>query len=133
MNHKHKHSQAREFAMQFLYQCECEKLYYFSKARFREFAHNFKVPASIYSFTEALAERSLNQKDEADKKIEAVSRHWSVMRMPSIDRCVLRMACSEIEINGTPRKVIINEAIELAKKFGTKDSGSFVNGVLDRV
>ncbi len=72
--------------------------------------------------------------NEIDEKIESFSENWKLFRMPIIDRCILRIACYEIlycpEIPGS---VTINEAVELAKKFGGEDSGAFINGVLDRI
>jgi N utilization substance protein B len=59
--------------------------------------------------------------------------HYAPERIDPVDRAVLRLATHEILNAGTPHKVAINEAIELAKRFGTSDSGRFVNGVLDRI
>jgi N utilization substance protein B len=58
--------------------------------------------------------------------------NWSLERMAVIDRNILRMGAYEILLTETPPRVVINEAVELAKRFGTKQSAKFVNGVLDR-
>ena len=69
-----------------------------------------------------------------DKIIQDYAHNWQIQRMASVDRCVLRLASHEILIMPeTPLNVIIDEAIELAKKFSTQDSGRFINGVLDRL
>lgn len=70
--------------------------------------------------------------DRLDGVIRAASEHWRVERMSRVDRNVLRIGAWELE-NGVPRPVTIDEAVELAKRFGTADSGAFVNGILDRI
>jgi N utilization substance protein B len=68
-----------------------------------------------------------------DERIEAASTNWRVDRMARVDRNALRLAVFELLHGDAPVKVIINEAIELGKKFGSESSGAFVNGVLDRI
>lgn len=69
-----------------------------------------------------------------DAEIEATSQHWSLMRMPFVDRNILRLAVYEIVYeDGMPASVAINEAVELAKAYGGDDSPKFVNGVLGRI
>lgn len=74
-----------------------------------------------------------NNRGELDRQIEAALRNWKVSRLSTTDRNVLRLAAFEMLIFDTPPKVAINEAIELARRFGSKESASFVNGVLDRL
>ena len=75
-----------------------------------------------------------DHKEEIDAEIEKSSRHWSVKRMAKIDLAVLRVAATEILFaEETPDAVSANEAVELAKKFGTDKSASFVNGVLGKL
>ena len=76
---------------------------------------------------------TLDKETELDRKIEGASANWQLHRMPVIDRCILRLATWELTATDTPRKVVLNEAVDLAKKFGGSDSSRFVNGVLDRV
>ncbi len=67
---------------------------------------------------------------------EIISKHcenWRFERLAAIDRAILRLAIHEMSIADTPPKVVLNEAVELAKKFSSEDSGAFVNGVLDSV
>lgn len=68
-----------------------------------------------------------------DKLLTEKATNWSLRRMTAIDRNVLRLASYEILFGGTPGRVAINEAVELAKRFGDRQSGPFVNGVLDRL
>lgn len=69
-----------------------------------------------------------------DAKLREVSRHWRLERMARVDRNILRLASFELmQLPEVPRKVTINEAIELAKRFGDENSPAFINGVLDRI
>jgi transcription antitermination protein NusB len=73
-------------------------------------------------------------RDAIDAKIREVSRHWRLERMARVDRNVLRLATFELlYLPDVPRRVTLNEAVELAKRFGDEDSSAFVNGVLDRI
>lgn len=87
----------------------------------------------VRDFAVAQVKRYLDHKDEVDAKLQEAAENWSVDRMASLDRDVMRLAVGELlwapEI---PVEVAINEAVELAKKYGTPDSGRFVNGVLSR-
>jgi transcription antitermination protein NusB len=74
------------------------------------------------------------RKAEIDGMLEAASTNWRVPRMPVVDRNILRLACYELlACMDVPANVSINEAIELAKRFGDADSRAFVNGILDRI
>jgi N utilization substance protein B len=77
----------------------------------------------------------LEHKIALDAKVQAASHHWKLDRMSAVDRNILRLAAYEIlmQPERVPRKVAINEAIEIAKKFGNEDSSAFVNGILDRI
>ena len=69
-----------------------------------------------------------------DERITAASRNWRLERMGRVDRNILRLAVGELTASPeTPVRVVINEAVELAKRFGTADSPAFVNGLLDRI
>ena len=70
---------------------------------------------------------------EADIKIEADSKNWSTSRMSGVTRNILRLAIYELLNTETPPKVIINEAVELSKKFGDEQEPTFVNGILNRI
>ena len=72
--------------------------------------------------------------DEIDAKIREVSKHWRLERMARVDRNILRLATYELlKLPEVPRRVTLNEAVELAKRFGDENSPAFVNGVLDRI
>ena len=68
-----------------------------------------------------------------DQKIESVASHWKVSRMPPTDRNAIRLGAFELIYTDTPYPVVIDEALELAKSFGTAQSASFVNGILDKL
>jgi N utilization substance protein B len=89
----------------------------------------------IVRFAEDLIRGVQTQKAAIDAKIQAASAHWKLDRMATIDRNILRVAVYEMRMAPTPLKenIAINEAVEIAKKFGTTESASFVNGLLDQV
>ena len=130
---QHPMSLAREYALQFLYQCETERVFYFSEAHFERFSANFELSPTSASSTRRLVEGALGMLDSIDELIRSVSQNWSLERMAATDRSVLRVACYELMKEETPPKVVLNEAIELAKKFGTEQSGAFVNGLLNKI
>ncbi|MEA5075379.1 MAG: transcription antitermination factor NusB [Coriobacteriia bacterium] len=85
-------------------------------------------------YSRELALGTESNQDAIDAEIEATSQHWSLMRMPFVDRNILRLAVYEIVYeDGMPASVAINEAVELAKAYGGDDSPKFVNGVLGRI
>jgi N utilization substance protein B len=85
-------------------------------------------------FANQLIERVLAHTDLLDKMIEAKVENWEMERIALLDKIVLRMGLSEIlYFNEIPPKVSINEAIDIAKEYGTKSSGKFVNGILDAI
>ena len=83
--------------------------------------------------TDQLVDAVLAAKGTIDSTLASVVEHYSPERLDPVDRAILRLGTHEILHTDTPDKVVINEAIELAKRFGTSDSGRFVNGILDRV
>jgi len=87
----------------------------------------------LLKFARRLLDSICEHREAIDEQLTTLSRNWTLARMSPIDRSILRLATAEILYTDTPKPIAINEAIELAKKFGTKDSPAFVNGVLDRV
>lgn len=82
-------------------------------------------------FVKDLVLGTLEHAQESDERITPLLEGWTIERLPTIDRLLLRMGAFELRHHPeTPRPVIINEAVELAKRFSTEDSGRFVNGVL---
>ena len=92
------------------------------------------INSSITDFSEQLAKGTAENLEKIDEYIKKVSEHWTIDRMGVIDRNLLRMAVQELLfMEDIPLNVTIDEAIEIAKKFGTNDSANFVNGVLDKI
>ena len=88
----------------------------------------------VQEFAVRLVDGTLAHREEIDRRLQAVTRNWDLRRMANVDRNVLRMAIYELmHCRDVPPKVAINEAIDLAKKFSTANSGGFVNGILDRI
>ncbi len=85
-------------------------------------------------FADALVRGYDERKTEIDDKIRSVSRHWRLERMARVDRNIIRLGAYELlHMKDVPRRVTLNEAVELAKRFGNEESPAFVNGVLDRI
>jgi len=91
------------------------------------------VPERERSFFRALCEGTWRARAQIDTQLAALTPAWSVDRLASTDRAILRMAIFELQHLDTPTRVVINEAVELAKAYGTDASGKFVNGVLGAV
>ena len=95
---------------------------------------NEKLDAEATVFAKKLIEGVIANRAEVDKVIEAHSHNWRLERMAKVDRNVLRLAVYELlHLPDVPKRVVLNEAIELAKKFGSEESSSFINGILDKV
>ena len=90
-----------------------------------------KAAESTSKHANALFEGAVNEIGALDEIITKHADNWKIERLAAIDRAVLRLAIHELRAGETPHKVVINEAVDLAKKFSSEDSGSFVNGVLD--
>lgn len=87
-----------------------------------------------FRYAQSLVEGTLSHKEEIDELIRRQAEHWRLERMPAVDRNILRLAVFEfLYETDVPKLVILDEAIELAKEFGTEQSGRFVNGVLDGI
>ena len=85
-------------------------------------------------FANTLVEHYASDADAVDDVIRRSSHHWRIERMPVVDRNVIRLAVVELQrFDDIPKRVTLNEAVELAKRFGAEGSGAFVNGVLDRI
>jgi len=88
----------------------------------------------LQSFAEMIVRGVMGKRDEIDEVIAQSSTNWKVARMAIVDRNILRMATFELKhLHDIPPKVTLNEAIEIAKRYGTEDSGAFINGILDRI
>ena len=88
----------------------------------------------VKAYAKTVVENIIANKQEIDAAIEEYAIGWDINRMVSIDRNILRMAIAELFYSeNVPQKVIIDEAIELAKRYSTEDSSSFINGILGKV
>ena len=128
-----KQSQARSCALQFLYQCEMEQVYFFSEAKFNNFINHQNIRKELTGFAETLVRGVLEDLGDLDAEIMASSKNWSLDRIAIIDKIILRLAIFELRTMDTPTKVVLNEAIELAKNFSTEHSSKFINGLLDNL
>jgi len=90
-----------------------------------------KGAAQTRTFANQLFEGAAHDAKELDEAIAKHAVNWRVERISTIDRAILRLAMHEMRTTDTPPKIVINEAVELAKKFSSDDAGGFVNGVLD--
>lgn len=126
---------ARQYALQVLYALDTQGQRQPGRA-VDSYHHLFELdldPTSL-QFAHRLVEAACGRMDEIDDAIQSASRNWRIDRMDRVDRNILRLATCELrEFDEVPTKVVINEAVELAKEFGTAGSPSFVNGLLDRV
>ncbi len=92
------------------------------------------ISHDVRQFTEALAEGVLENLERIDSVIREASLNWSLERMAKVDLSILRLATYELLwMSETPSSVVINEAIEIGKLFGTGESASFLHGILDRI
>lgn len=124
---------SREEALKILYQLDiCKELLPQSFGEFWQQDSN--TPPETKDFTERLVSKTLEYQDTIDNLISKFSENWSLGRMGFIDRNILRFAVCELcYMDDIPAKVTINEAIEIAKKFGTEKSALFINGILDSI
>ncbi len=123
---------AREYAVQILYSLDLNPVP--AKEALQSFWDQNPAKSETVAYATLLVEGTLENKKQIDALLSKHSSHWKVDRMPVTDRNILRLGTFElITDGGVPPKVALNEAIELAKKFGTTDSSIFVNGVLDGI
>jgi N utilization substance protein B len=127
-----KRTKARERAIQALYQIDVAATD-LDEALARFWRSFEPVEREVQLVAEGLVRGVAAQRREIDDAIESVSTHWRLDRMAKVDRNVLRLAVFELRSSDVPVKVVINEAIELGKKYGSESSGAFVNGVLDKI
>jgi N utilization substance protein B len=125
--------EAREAAVQFLYQIDTHQPADLATAE-AEFWKQNDAKANVREFATDLLRGTLEKKTEIDAKITSLADNWDFNRLAVVDRNILRLAMYEMLFRPEiPPVVSINEAIEIAKKFSSAESGKFVNGLLDRV
>jgi len=98
-----------------------------------KFWKSAKAANQTRAFANQLFEGAAKDRAALDEIIQKHSENWRFERLAAIDRAILRLAIHEMSAAETPVKVVLNEAVELAKKFSSEDSSAFVNGVLDSV
>ncbi len=127
-----KRRKARELALKILYQIELSKDE--PKKVLDDFFSSGHFDDEVKEFTKALVVGTVEKLKPIDRLIKRYAQHWDIERMTAIDRNILRFATFELlYLDTIPPKVTINEAIEIAKRYGTTESSRFVNGILDRV
>ncbi|MHB1660637.1 MAG: transcription antitermination factor NusB [bacterium] len=145
-----KRRKARELALQFLYETDGDisNLDYRINCFYNDFAseslmrdgfikskedlNRKKDIAQIFDFFADIVRGTLSNLEKIDNLIKALSKNWTIERMSRVDRNILRLSVYEILFHfEIPKNVAINEAIEIAKKFGNDESPSFINGILD--
>jgi N utilization substance protein B len=136
-------TRGREYALQILYEIDTSAKD--PEVALRDYWENFQAEGenraagtrpddATMEFTKMLVEGVMTKQAELDLLVEKCSINWRLERMPRVDRNVLRLACWElVHTIDVPKKVVINEAIELGKRYGSEESGAFINGILDRV
>ncbi len=130
---QHSRRKSRELALQTLYACEvgdtaeCRKV-------LEGVIEEQGGDEAAGRYAAQLVEKTLSSREEIDALLSSHAANWDLKRMTAIDRNILRMAVAELQLSGeVPFRVVIDEAVELAKLYGTDDSGKFVNGVIDSI
>lgn len=125
---------ARETALQVLFQKDMSGDLLEIEHTVRGWGEEFAVPETSLPFAQELVKGTLEHLAEIDTQLAQLAEGWSLTRMANVDRNLLRMACYEIiYLQEIPGRVTINEALEIAKRYGTDESGPFINGILDRL
>ncbi|MHC4940570.1 MAG: transcription antitermination factor NusB [Planctomycetota bacterium] len=128
-----KRTRSRELALQILYQYDArgddalEQMDHFLQSEEPD-------EEDVHAFARTLVHGTREQRNAIDAMLAGAAENWKLHRMAIVDRNILRMAIYEmLHLDEIPAKVSINEAIELGKRYSTKQSGSFINGILDRI
>jgi N utilization substance protein B len=123
---------AREYALQMLFQWDITRDTIDQIAA--NFFENYDEPPAVVDFARLLVTRTIEHVEEIDSFIQRHAEHWRLDRMAIVDRNLLRLATQEfIYDKETPKTVVINEAIEIARRFSSQESPQFINGILDSI
>jgi len=123
---------AREIAVQVLYQMEANPLD--SQEALELFWRTASASGQVKEFAARIVEGVHEHLEEIDTLIKKHSEHWRLERIDRVDKSILRMGAFELLFcDDIPHKVALNEAIDIGKKFGTEESGAFINGILDKI
>ncbi len=128
-----KRTKAREYALQLLYQIDISRIDV--SQVIDEFWQYHHIPQDVKTFAERLVRGTVEHMPEIDRLIGACASNWEIGRMAVVDRNILRLGVFELVhlSSDVPPKVCLNEAVELAKRFGDEESSRFVNGILDTI
>ena len=122
----------RILAVQALYQWDLRGEHFLKELP--DFLRSSSENADVVALAEELFHGCADHRDEIDARLAAAAEHYDLARMAAVDRAILRLGAYEILLRADlPPKVAIDQAIRIAKKFSTAESGGFVNGILDRV
>ena len=123
---------SRELALKFLYQFEFNEADFDSQMA--SFEERLSCKEEVKDFMAELVSKVLAHIEEIDGILKKYSQHWALDRMTVVDRNILRLGvCELIHSQTIPPKVVINEAVEIAKKYGSEESPDFINGILDKI
>ena len=122
---------SRQVALQVLYALDLLPERGAALETFERVAENFDLPEGARAFAKQLVCGVIDELPELDAQIARHARNWRLSRMPAVDRNVLRLGAYEILRTDTPAAVALDQAVELARRFGAESSPGFVNGVLD--
>lgn len=128
-----KRRKAREYVLQFLFQSDFGSKNDISGS-LKQFWLDKEKDSEVKKFATEIIKGALSSLDEIDSAINKSAEHWVINRMAAVDRNILRFAVYELLYRkDIPAAVTINEAIEIAKKYSTDESASFINGILDKI
>lgn len=120
---------SREFALQMLFEWDVTHQ---KAARVEQlFWKSARAADSTRKFANQLFEGAIAEAELTDNLVQKLSENWKLERLAAVDRSILRLAVYELRFGTAPPKVVIDEALELAKKFSSADAPSFLNGILD--
>lgn len=126
--------QIRRFAIQFVYQQDANQQLFFQENVFQAFCSQMEVPDDQKSFFHDVAKGVLDKLKELDERIEKNLKNWKFNRVAKVDLAVLRVCAFELMARSdVSLEVIISDAAEIGKQFGSENSGGFINGLLDAI
>jgi transcription antitermination protein NusB len=124
---------AREYALQMLFQWDIARDT-IDQIAATFFQNQDDEPPAVVNFARTLVAGTVEHVEEIDRMIQRHAEHWRLDRMATVDRNLLRLAAQEFLYDKeTPKTVVINEAIEIARRFSTQESPQFINGILDSI
>ena len=129
------HRKAREVALQILFQRSFREMASVEEL-FNSFVDHFKIEQSTQEYAFFLTSSVIDHEEKINQKIQSLSDHWKLERMALIDRVLLQMAIFELCLSQntqTPPKLCVTDILDLAKKYSSVDSKSFINGILDPI